>query len=174
MKNEPMEINMKLLKSVIIAASFLLASFSVSASIESDIVDNQPINVIINNALADNISLEDIFEQIAANNASLIPAAVNYASANNLASITAILDSAFKATASLPDLAAPIANAARQNGATEADILNVALANNIDPTTLGEATAAGGGTPGGTGSPIAPPSFASAGGSGGGGTASAN
>ena len=166
---------MTFLKTVI-AASILIAPIYAQATVESDIVDKQPMSVIFNNALADQIDLLGIFNQIAAIDTALTPNATSYAACNKLDSIETILSFAFLAA---PDSSQDIANAARECGATEEEILSSALASNIDPTTIGEATAAGGGLPaaggagGVTGAPITAPSFGSAGGAGGGGTASA-
>ena len=165
---------MKILKTII-AASILLAPIYAQATVESDVSDKQPMKIIFDNAFADKIELVGIINQIAAADQTLTPDATTYAACNNLDAVETIVSFAFLAA---PDLAAEIANAARECGATEEELLNSALASNIDPTTIGEATGAGGGLPGAggiggaTGAPIAAPSFGSAGGNGGGSTAS--
>ena len=151
-----------------ITIGMLLTPHAVNADVASDVNSNFPIKSIFDNAFTDGLSLEDIFNQIAAANQGLTPTATSYATCNNLDAATTIMAFAFSAA---PDLAQPIANAARECGVTEEELLNAALAANIDPTTIGEATAAGGG--GATGAPLAAPGFGSAGGAGGGGTASA-
>jgi hypothetical protein len=169
MKNESMEINMNLLKTVLTTASVLLISLSASASIESDITDGKSMQVIFKNADTENIILENVFARIAAKNENLVPSATKYATCLKLDSNEAILNYAFQIVSTFPLLAKPSADAARECKVPEEDILGSALANNVDPTTIGEATAAGAGT----GAPIAATSFGSAGGSVGGGTASA-
>ncbi len=162
---------MRLLVPVILAVALILPIQSVNADIESDINANLPIKVIFDNAFSDGLTLSDLFNRIAAASPGLTPAATTYATCNNLDSAETIMTIAFAAA---PDLAQPIANAARECGVTEEELLNAALAANIDPTTIGEATAAGGapGAGGATGAPLAAPSFGSAGGAGGGGAAS--
>jgi len=164
---------MKLLKTVIVASA-LLVPFSTYASVESDVTNKAPMKLIFDNAFADQLDLVNIFNQIAAADQSLTPDATTYATCNKLGENETIVSMAFLAA---PELAEPIANAARACGVTEEELLNSALASNIDPTTIGEATAAGGGLPGagggaGTGAPLSAPSFGSAGGAGGGGTVS--
>jgi len=157
-----------------IIASALLMPFSAYATVESDVTNKAPMKLIFDNAFADKLDLVNIFNQIAAADQSLTPDATTYAACNKLDSNETIVSMAFLAA---PELAEPIANAARACGVTEEELLNSALASNIDPTTIGEATAAGGGLPGaggpgGTGAPLSAPSFGSAGGAGGGGAAS--
>ena len=158
---------------IIFAMTFLLPFQTVNADIESDVNSNLPIKVIFDNAFLDGLSLEDIFNQIAGVSPGLTPDATTYATCNKLDAVETIMAFAFAAA---PELAQPIANAARECGVTEEELLNSALAANIDPTTIGEATAAGGapaaGGGGATGAPLAAPTFGSAGGAGGGGTAS--
>ena len=157
-----------------ITVGMLLTPHAVNADVASDVNSNIPIKVIFDNAFAEGLSLEDIFKQIAGASQGMTPAATTYATCNQLDAMDTILTFAFAAA---PDLAQPIANAARGCGVSEEDLLNSALAANIDPTTIGEATAAGGapaaGGGGATGAPLSAPSFGSAGGTGGGGTASA-
>ncbi|NRA18537.1 MAG: hypothetical protein HRU04_23875 [Oceanospirillaceae bacterium] len=165
---------MKLLKSVLVA-SMIMGSASASADIASDVQSQLPMNQIFNNALSTSTSIADIFNQIGTADQTQMPAATTYATCNSLDSTETILSAAFSAA---PGQAQAISNAARACGATEEQLLNSALASNIDPTTIGEATAAGGlpaagGGIGGTGTTVAAPSFGSAGGTGGGGTASA-
>ncbi|EPJ56265.1 MAG: hypothetical protein OFPI_00550 [Osedax symbiont Rs2] len=152
-----------------ITIGMLLTPHAVNADVASDVNSNLPIKGIFDNAFSDGLSLEDIFNQVAAANQGLTPTATSYATCNKLDAAETIMTFAFAAA---PSLAQPIANAARECGVTEEELLNSALAANIDPTTIGEATAAGGGA-GATGAPLAAPSFGSAGGAGGGGTASA-
>jgi len=164
---------MNILKTAIVA-SVLLMPLSAYATVESDINNNAPMKLIFDNAFADELDLVNIFDQIAAADQSLTPDATTYATCNKLDTNETIVSMAFLAA---PELAEPIANAARACGVTEEELLNSALASNIDPTTIGEATAAGGGLPGaggagGTGAPLSAPTFGSAGGAGGGGTAS--
>jgi len=157
---------------IIFAVAFLLPYQNVNADIESDVNSNLPIKVIFDNAFSDGLSLEDIFNQIAGASPGLTPNATTYATCNKLDAMETIMAFAFAAA---PDLAQPIANAARECGVTEEELLNSALAANIDPTTIGEATAAGGAPAAGggvTGAPLTAPTFGSAGGTGGGGTAS--
>ncbi len=158
---------MKLLKSVLVA-SMIMGAATASANIESDVQSQLSMSQIFNNAFSDNLGLADIFNQIGTADQVHVPAATSYATCNNLDSTESILTIAFSAA---PQLAQEISNAARACGATEEQLLNSALASNIDPTTIGEATAAGGGAPA---TPIAAPSFASAGGAGGGGAGSPN
>ena len=153
-----------------ITVGMLLNPLAVNADVASDVNSNLPIKVIFDNGFTDGLSLEDIFSQIAATSQGLIPAATTYATCNQLDAMDTILTFAFNVA---PDLAQPIANAARDCGVSEEDLLNSALAANIDPTTIGEATAAGGIPAVGAGATIPVPSFGSAGGTGGGGTASA-
>jgi len=152
---------------IIFAIAFILPYQNVNADIESDVNSNLPIKVIFDNALADGLSLEDIFNQIAGASPGMTPAATTYATCNKLDSVETIMAFAFAAA---PDLAQPIANAGRECGVTEEELLNSALAANIDPTTIGEATAAGGapGAGGATGAPLGAPGFGSTGGAGGG------
>ncbi len=169
---------MKIFKTAL-ATGVLLASFQASASIESDIIAKESMKVIFDNAVTVNTGIPAIFNQIAKTDAQLTPAATTYATCNKLDSNLAILNAAFGSVDPTSKLVEEIANAARKCGASEEDLLGSALANNIDPTAIGEATAAGGplpgagGAAGATGAPVAAPSFGSAGGAGGGGTASA-
>jgi len=167
---------MKLLRKTIYTSLFALYALNTNASIQSDILENQPIENIIQGAILENITIENILPQIAAQNTDLVPSAVSYATCNKLASNISILNSAFAAAS---DKATEIAQAARECNVTEEEILNSAIASNIDPTTVGEATAAGGTqTPGATPASavnnLSAPNFGSAAGSGGGGVASAN
>ncbi|EPJ43076.1 MAG: hypothetical protein OFPII_43640 [Osedax symbiont Rs1] len=169
---------MKIFKTVL-ATGIVLASFQASASIESDIIAKKSMKVIFDNAVTNKTGIPETFNQIAKTDAKLTPAATTYAACNKLDSNLAILNAAFSAVDPTSDLVGAISDAARKCGASEEDLLGSALANNIDPTAIGEATAAGGplpgagGAAGATGAPVSAPSFGSAGGSGGGGTASA-
>jgi hypothetical protein len=166
-------------KSIIAGAIAIgaLSTFALNAyaDIPSDVQSDQSMKVIFDNALTDNLDIGNIFNQIALAKQSLTPNATTYATCNKIDANETILSAAFSAA---PDLALDIANAARECGATEEELLNSALASNIDPTAIGEATAAGpGAAPGvgaaATGAPVAAPSFGTAGGTGGGGAASA-
>jgi len=154
---------MKLLKSLL-AASMIMGAATASANIASDVQSQLPMQQIFNNALTTSTSLVDIFNQIGTADQTLMPAATTYATCNNLDSAESIVSAAFSAA---PDQAQAISNAARACGVTEEQLLNSALASNIDPTTIGEATAAGGGIPG-AGTGVSAPSFGSTGGAGGG------
>ncbi|MEH6446273.1 MAG: hypothetical protein V7784_20450 [Oceanospirillaceae bacterium] len=162
---------MRYLKSIITTSILLgtLSPLAAFADIKTDIAAEQPMKVIFDNALTNNTGLDDIFNQIAAAQKALTPDATTYATCNKLDANTTIVSYAFAAA---PDLAQDIANAARACGATEEELLNSALASNIDPTTIGEATAAGG-PAAAPGVGVATPSFGTAGGTGGGGVASA-
>ncbi len=149
-----------------ISFALILPYQALNADVASDVNANLPTNVIFNNAFTDGLTLENIFIQIGATSPGLIPNATSYATCNNLAAAETIMVFAFTAA---PQLAQATANAARACNVTEEELLNAALLAGIDPTTIGEATAAGGA---GTGSPIAAPSFGSAAGTGGGGVAS--
>jgi hypothetical protein len=167
---------MKILKKTILTSLIALCAFNTNASIQTDILENQPIETIIQKAILENITIENILPQIAAQNIDLIPSATSYATCNKLSSNESILSSAFAAA---PQKALEIAQAARKCNVTEEEILNSALASNIDPTTINEATAAGGSTSISTPGTIstnglAAPNFGSAAGNGGGGVASAN
>jgi len=164
---------MKLFNTILLSSA-LLVPMAVHASIDTDVKANVPMKVIFDNAFSEQSTLNNIFTQIAAADKSFTPAATTYATCNKLDSNEVIIGMAFLAA---PELAEEIANAARSCGATEEELLNSALASNIDPTTIGEATAAGGALPGatgGTGTPLAAADFGSAGGNGGGNTASLN
>ena len=167
---------MNFFRKTICTSLLALCAFNTNASIQSDILENQSIETIIKGALLENITIENVFPEIAAQDIDLVPSAVSYAACNKLSSNINILNSAF-AVAS--DKAAEIAQAARECNVSEEDILNSAITSNIDPTTVGEATAAGGApTPGATPaaavSNLSAPNFGSAAGAGGGGVASAN
>jgi len=138
------------------------SSLNLQASISNDIANNEPMSTLFNGALVDSLTINDIFQQIASVDASLTPEATGYATCNKIGTVEEIVSSAFSAA---PTLAKEIADAARECGVLEEELLNSALAANIDPTTIGEATAAGGNAAGVaptgaiTGSPISPPSF---------------
>ena len=171
------------------ASCLVLFSLNVQADIASDISDGKSIQEIFNNALADSKSLNDIFQNIGTSNQDLLPSATTYATCNDLGSDPEITGFAF---AALPDslkgpvtnpddtvnsLVTNIANAARQCGLSEEDLIASAVANGVDPTAVGEATAAGGGAaPGagvaGTGAPLSTPGVSGVTGGGGGNTAS--
>ena len=128
---------------VFITIGMLLTPHSANADVASDVNSNLPIKIIFDNAFSDGLSLEDIFNQIAAASQGLTPAATSYATCNKLKASDTVVSSAFNAA---PKLAKGIANAARECGVTKEDLLTSALASNIDPTTIGEATAGGGNT----------------------------
>lgn len=165
---------MKLLTKTMASLIFFCAVNSY-ASIENDVLENKAMKIIFDNAFAEKLLLTDIFSQISDTKDTLVPDATSYATCNKLDTNESILSIAFL---SAPHLAEDIANAARVCGATEEELLNSALASNIDPTTIGEATAAGGNQTvnniGNTGNTLDTPTFGSAAGSGGGGTASPN
>lgn len=76
------------------------------------------------------------------------------------------------AFAAAPSLSKEIADAARDCGVSEEVLLSSALAANIGPTTIGEATAAGEVPTGNITGPITPSSLSTNTGTGGGGSAS--
>ncbi len=159
------------------ASCLLLFSLNTPATILSDIAEGLKIKKVFDNALKENKPLNEIFSGFGSSNQSLLPAATTYATCNNLGSDSEITGFAFDA---VPDslkgpvvdpadtvntLVTNIANAARKCGLTEEELQQTALLNGVDPTAIGQATAAGGGGaiggPGiaGTGSPIATPGF---------------
>jgi hypothetical protein len=172
-----MDISM-IISNKLAASCLLLFSLNIHASIISDIADGLTIKKIFDNALEENASLEDIFSGIGQTNQDLLPGATTYATCNDLGSDPEVTGFAF---AALPDslkgpvsnpedtvdsLVTNIANAARKCGLSEPDLAQTALLNGVDPTAVGEATAAGGGAPGagpigvaGTGSPLGTPGF---------------
>ena len=158
---------MKLLKSLLVV-SIMLGTTAVSADIESDVQSQLPMQQIFNNAFESQTNLADIFQQIGSADATQTPAATSYATCEKLDAVVTILNLAFVAA---PELAEEIANAARECGATEEELLTSALASGIDPTTIGEATAAGG-APAPVNTIIAPATFGNSVGTGGGGTGS--
>ena len=166
---------MKILKSVILACTLLVSSFTFT-NIADDINANLSMEQVFSNAAAEGLSMTAIFEQISAADPTQLEAAASYAITNNLASVSAITTIALQVAPQNQLLA--IANVARENGASEGDLLTISLAAGVSPTDVAQPTAAGG-NPAPGGAPAAPatanapsPSFGGVGGGGGGGTAS--
>ena len=165
---------MKILKSVIFACT-LLVSHLTFANIADDINANLSMEQVFSNAATEGLSMTAIFEQISAADATKLEAAASYAITNNLGSVSAITTIALQVAPQNQLLA--IANVARENGASEGDLLTISLAAGVSPTDVAQPTAAGGTqSPANTPAPatvnIAAPAFGGTGGGGGGGTAS--
>jgi len=172
-------------KTLLIAAASILIPFSgVQADIESDIDNGLSLEQIVANAELENLTTEQILQQIAATSPSLLAQAVALAIQNNPAQTEAILATAFTAA---PNQAEAISNAAQKAGAPFETVVSQGILANVDPASISPATAAGGpnpnananaqnnaanaGTVGINNAAITPPAFSS-GGAGGGGSAS--
>jgi len=165
---------MKILKSVMLACTLLVSSYTF-ANIADDINANFSMEQVFSNAAAEGLSMTAIFEQISAADPTQLEAATSYAITNNLGSVSAITTIALQVAPQNQLLA--IANVARENGASEGDLLTISLAAGVSPTDVAQPTAAGGAqAPGAPAAPatanIPAPAFGSSGGSGGGGSAS--
>ncbi|MCJ8297028.1 MAG: hypothetical protein HRU06_22150 [Oceanospirillaceae bacterium] len=177
-------------KALLIAAASILIPFSgAQASVSSDVSDGLSVEQIIANAQLENLSIEQILQQIAAVSPSLVPQAVAFAVQNNPAQTDAILLAAFTAA---PEQAAAISDAAQKAGVPFTTVVAQGVIAQVDPTAIQPASAAGGPNPNananaqnnanpnaGNGpataiaaAPITPPAFSNGGGGGGGGSAS--
>ena len=151
---------------LVAAASILIPLGGIQASVSSDIANGFTAEQIVANAQLNSLTIDQIMEQAAAIDETLIAGIVAAAIEAGL-DPTTILAAAFRAA---PSQAKSISEAAQAKGV---DFTVVAAASlgipGIDPTQIAPAAAAGG-TPPGTA--IAAPTFSSGGGTGGGGTGS--
>jgi hypothetical protein len=175
-------------KTLLIAAASILIPFGgVQASVNSDIASGLSMQQVAANAALENLTIEQVIQQVSAINSSLVSSLVTLA-INNGANAESVLFTAFNAA---PGEAKSISEAAQAAGVDFTVVVAQSLGvPGIDPLAIAPATAAGGtppgqqittpgqgGTPpglGGTtpGQTISPPSFSNGGGSGGGGTGS--
>lgn len=151
-----------------VVAGMLLPLFPAQASIQTDLNSDLSLNEIISNAITDGTSVEDILSELFNN----CPDIDNPESVSCKSSTASAAASSFSEDAIALKT---IGQTALDSGLTEAQLIEIALSNGIDPTAILPDTAAGNApqnqnTGGGNTAPLS--TFGDNTGSGGGGSAS--
>ena len=155
-----MKLSKAFIKSGLVLSVLSAITMSAQAETVFKVTEQNPIDKVFEDSVQDQLQMEPIFLGLYKENGSVImPKAVSYATCNkldtNIIIVTAALTASAEEIAASETLGADIANAARDCKVTEEDLLTGSIAANVDPTKLGEATAAGGVNPntGTTGQP---------------------